>query len=173
MKYDGHDVESVHIFASDSGRTCKSHLLKGIYNAISERLLYHWKDPEKTRVLLLEHTGILIENIGFIIHPGLAIKPGTKLLGLNHKSRAALRNRPSEVIFLAIDVLFMISSDLWTDIDPRLGAIFMMIPQKTFAFAGIINYRLNVITIWGWKLTVIHYFSFDKAPSVTIQETEF
>ena len=92
MKYDVHDVESVHIFASGSGGTCKSHLLKGIYNTISERLLYHWKDPEKTRVLLLEHTGILIENIGFIIHPGLAIKPGTKLLGLNHKSRAALRN---------------------------------------------------------------------------------
>ena len=89
---------------------------------------------KKERVLLLEHTGILIENIGFIIHSGLAITPGTKLLGLNHKSRAALRNIPSEVIFLAIDVLFMISSDLWTDIDPRLGAIFMMIPQKNICF---------------------------------------
>ena len=152
MKYDGHNVESVHIFVSSSGGTCKSHLLKGIYNAISKRLLYHWKDAEKTRVLLLELTGILIENIGYIIHSGLAIKPGIKLLGLNDKSKAALRNRLSEVTFLAIDVLSVVSSDLRRDIDPRLGAI-LMIPQK--AFAGIINYRLNVITIWGWNLTVI------------------
>ena len=34
---------------------------------------------------------------GTIIHSGFGIKPGTKLLGLNDKSKAALRNRLSEV----------------------------------------------------------------------------
>ena len=35
--------------------------------------------------------------------------------------------------FLAMDVLFMISSDLWTDFDSRLGEIFIIIPETLFA----------------------------------------
>ena len=31
------------------------------------------------------------------------------------------------------DELSVVSSDLWTDIESRLGEIFMMIPQKVFA----------------------------------------
>ena len=33
---------------------------------------------------------------------------------------------------LIIDELSMVSSNLWTDIDSRLGEIFMMIPEKVF-----------------------------------------
>ena len=113
VKCDGHDVEPVHIFLSGSGGTGKSHLVKVIYNAISKTLLYLCKDPEKPRVLLLRPTGISAVNIGgTTIHSGLAIKPGTKLLGLNDKSKAALRNRLSEVKLLIIDELSMVSSDL-------------------------------------------------------------
>ena len=66
--------------------------MKIIYNAISKTLLYHTKDPEKPRVLLLGPTGISPVNIGgTTIHSGLAIKPGTKLLGINDKPKAALR----------------------------------------------------------------------------------
>ena len=43
---------------------------------------------------------------------GLGIEHGTKLLGLNDKSNAALRNRLSEVKFLIMNELYMISSDL-------------------------------------------------------------
>ena len=32
-----------------------------------------------------------------------------------------------------MDVLFMISSDLWTDFDSRLGEIFIIIPEALFA----------------------------------------
>ena len=96
-------------------------------------MLYHCKDPEKPRVPLLGPTGISTVNIGgTTIHSGLAIKPGTKLLGLKDKSKAALRNRLSEVKLLMLDELSMVSSDLWTDIDSRLGEIFMMIPEKAF-----------------------------------------
>ena len=117
-------------YSFSSGGTGKSHLVKAIYNAISKTLLYHCKSP----VLLLEPTRISAVNIsGTTIHSGLGIKPGIKLLCLNDKSKAALRNRLSEVKLLIIDELFMASSDLWTDIDSRLGERFTMIPKKAFA----------------------------------------
>ena len=134
VKYDGHDVEPVHIFLSGSGGTGKSHLVRVIYNAISKTLLYHCKDAEKPRVLLRGPTGISAVNIGgTTIRSDCGIKPGTKLLGLNDKSKVGLRNRLSEVKLLTIDELSMVSSDLWTDIDSRLGEIFMMIPEIVFA----------------------------------------
>ena len=82
----------------------KISLVKVICMAISKTLFYHCKDPEKSRVLLLGTTGISAVNIGgTTIHSGLGIKLGTKLLGLNEKSKAALRNRLSEVKLLIID----------------------------------------------------------------------
>ena len=63
---------------------------------------------------------------------GFGIKPGMKLLGLNDRSKATLRNRLSQVKFLIIDELFIISSGLWTDADSRLGEIFLMILKKLF-----------------------------------------
>ena len=115
-KCNGHNVEPIHIFLSGSGGTGKSKLVKVIYNA--KTLLYHCKDPEKPRVLLLGPTGISSGNIGgTTIHSGLGIKPGIRLLGLNEKSKAALRNKLSEVKFLIIDELSMVSSDFWIDIN--------------------------------------------------------
>ena len=71
---------------------------------------------KKPRVPLLGPTGISTVNIGAnTVHFGLGIKPGTNLLGLNDKSKAALRNRLSEVkILIIIDELSIVSSDLWT-----------------------------------------------------------
>ena len=81
----------MHIFLSGSGGTGKSHLGKVMYNTILKTLLYHCKDPEKPRVLLLGPTVFSEVNIsGTTIHYGLGIKPGTKLPGLNEKSKAAL-----------------------------------------------------------------------------------
>ena len=127
----------MHIFLSCSGVTAKSHLVKVIYNAISKTLLYHCRDTEKARVLLLGPTGISAVA-GTTIHSVLAIKPGTNLLGLNDKYKAALRNRLSEVKLLIIDELSRVSSDLWTDIYSRFGEIFMMIPEKSF---GVLSVR--------------------------------
>ena len=114
--------------------------MKGIYSAISKTLFYHCKDPEKLRVLLLGPTGISAANIGgTTIHSGLGIKPRIKLLGLNDKSKAALRNRLSEVKFLIVDELSMVSSHLWTDIDSRLGEIFRITPEKAFAGLSVMT----------------------------------
>ena len=55
------------------------------------------------------------------------------------KSKAAFKNRSSEVKLLIIDELSMVPSDLWTDIDSRLGDIFMMIPEIPFAGLSVMN----------------------------------
>ena len=62
------------------------------------------------------------------------MEPGSKLLGLNDKSKATLRNKLSEVNFLIIDHLSMASSDLWKNIDLRLEEVFMIIPKTAFYF---------------------------------------
>ena len=41
--------------------------------------------------------------------------------------------------FLIIDELSMVSSDLWTDNDSRLGEIFEMIPKKAFAGLSVMT----------------------------------
>ena len=56
-----------------------------------------------------------------------------KLLDLNDKSKASLRNRLSEVKFLIISEFSMVSSDLWRHAASKLGEIFTMIPGKAFA----------------------------------------
>ena len=99
--------------------TGKSHLVKVIYNAISKTLLYDFKDPKIHRVLFFGTTKISAVNVNIgrtIIHSSLVIKPGTNLLGLSDKSKAALNNRLRGVKNLIIDKLFMVSSDLWTGI---------------------------------------------------------
>ena len=73
-----------------------------------------------------------------VIFSGLGIKPGVRLLGLNDKSKAALRNKFSEVKFLIIDELSLVSSDLWVDINSRLQEIFMII-EKPFAGLSVIT----------------------------------
>ena len=73
--------------------------------AISKTLLYHCNDPEKSRVLLVGSTEISSVNIGGTnIYSGLGIKLGTKLLGLNEKSKAVLRNRLLEAKLLIRDI---------------------------------------------------------------------
>ena len=62
---------------------------------------------------MLGPTRISEINIGgTTIHSGLGIKPGAKLLGLNDKSKAGLRNRLSEVTLFIINKFSMVSNDL-------------------------------------------------------------
>ena len=86
--------------------------MKAIHNAISKTLFYHFKDSEKPRVLLLGSTRIPALNIGGnTIQPGLGTKPGTELLGLNDRFKAALRKILSEMKFFIRDKLSMVSTD--------------------------------------------------------------
>ena len=108
---DGHNVEIVHMFFSGNCGTGKSHLVKVIYNVISKTLLYHYKDSEKPRVLLLGPIWISTVNVGgTTIHFGFGINPGTKLLGL----MTDLRNASLKMKFLIMSELSTVWSDLWT-----------------------------------------------------------
>ena len=61
-----------------------------MYNAISKALLYNCKDPEKPRVFLFGPTVTSAISIGGItINSGPGIKPVTKLLSSNDRSKAA------------------------------------------------------------------------------------
>lgn len=70
---------------------------------------------------------------GTAIHSCLGIERVTKLLDLNAKSKASSRNSSSEVNFSFVDELSMTSRDLWAGTGLRLGEMFMIIPEKTFA----------------------------------------
>ena len=107
-------INPVHIFLSGIGDTGESHLVKTIYQVVSTELLYHSKEPDKPRVLLLGPTGTSAVNIcGTTIHSGLGIKPGVKLLGLSDKMKGSLRNKLSEVKMVITDEFPMVLSDLF------------------------------------------------------------
>ena len=123
---DGRNVELVHIFLSGNGGTAKCNFVKIIYNTISKTVLYQCKNLKRPRVLLLGPTEISGVNTGSTtIYCGLEIKRGAKLFVFNDPFKAAIRNtfsnKFSEVKLLIIDELSMVSGDLWTDKNSRLG----------------------------------------------------
>ena len=86
------NINLTHTFLSGSGTAGKFHLVKTIYNVVSKSLLFHYKEPEKLCILLLELTGISAVNIaGTTIHSTLGIKPGAKLIGLSDERKRAIR----------------------------------------------------------------------------------
>ena len=84
-------------------------------------------------VLLFGPIGTSATNVGgAITHSGFGIKSGSKLLRLTEKSKAALRNKLSELKFLITEEICMVSRDLWTeDINSRLRDVFTTIPKKS------------------------------------------
>ena len=103
----------------------------------------------------------MVNTGGTTINAGLGVKPGTKPLGLNDKSKAALRNRLSEVMFLIIDELSLFSSDLWTD--SRLRDIFMIIPTKAFTDLSVMTvFDLLQLSPVGGKLTFSQFSDKDS-----------
>ena len=72
--------------------------MKVIYDAISKTLLCHVRTMINQGFFYLDLQEYAAVNIGgTTIHFSLGIKPEIKLLDLNEKSKAALRNRLSEV----------------------------------------------------------------------------
>lgn len=76
VNYNGHNLEPVSIFISNSGVTGKAHFVRVVHNAISKTLLYHFKDPENLEFFLLGLTGVSAVNIvGIYFHSGLGTTP--------------------------------------------------------------------------------------------------
>ena len=56
--------------------------------------------------------------------------------------------------FLIIGELSTVSNDLWTDIDSRLGEIFMIIPEKVFAGISVmtVSFLLELSRLKGFSI---------------------
>ena len=79
--------------------------------SISKLLSFKGGDPEKPRKLILAPTGAAAINIdGTAIHTPLGINIGHKLYPLNDRQGGILRNKLSEIKFIIIDEISMVSS---------------------------------------------------------------
>ena len=112
-------------FLTGGGGVGKSHTIKTIYMANTKLLMHKVRNPEKARIIVLAPTGVSAVNINVTtIRSDLGINFGTKMLSLNDRQRASLRNKLSEVRFLIIDDIFMVSSMLFYQVNQRLNETF-------------------------------------------------
>ena len=107
------EVTSFYSFLTGVGGVGKSHLIKTIHMSLTKVLMCKGGNLEKPRILLPAPTGVASINInGTTIHTGLGIVGG-KRYPLNDRQKAVLRNRLSELRFLMIDGISMVSNALF------------------------------------------------------------
>ena len=81
--------------------------------AIAKLLIFKDDNPKNKRILVLAPTGVAAVSIkGTAVHSGLGINVGSKMFSLNDQQRASLRYKLSEVRFLIIDKISMVSQVL-------------------------------------------------------------
>ena len=127
-------IKLFHIFLTGGAGVGKSHLIKTIFMSISKLLSFKGGDPEKPRILILAPAGMAAINIdGTTIHTALGINVGHKLSPLNDRQRGILRNKLSEIKFIIIDEISMVSSVLFYQVHQRLNDIFGVSTDLPFA----------------------------------------
>ena len=88
---------------------------------MTKLFLYHDRNTDKARVLLLVPTGVAVINIsGTTIHSGLNIPYHSKILSLSNKIRALVRNKYSGVQLIIIDKTSMVPNKLLFHVRQRL-----------------------------------------------------
>ena len=103
-------IKPFHIFLTGGAGVGESHLIKTIFMSLSKLLSFKGGDPEKPRILILAPTGVAAVNIdGTKIHTALGINVGHKLYPLNDLQHGILRNKLSEIKFIIIDEISMVS----------------------------------------------------------------
>ena len=95
--------------------------------------MYKEGNAEKSRIFLLA-TIYRINIIWGNIHTGLGIIVGGKMYPLNDRQKTALLNRLSELRFLIIDEISMVSNVLLYQVYQRLSKIFQC--ESDLSFAG-------------------------------------
>ena len=127
-------IKPFHIFLTGGAGVGKSHLIKTIFISISKLLSFKGGDPEEPRILILAPTGVAAINIdGTTIHTALGINVGHKLYPLNDRQGGTLRNKLSEIKFIIIDEISMVSSVLFYQVHQRLNEIFGVSTDLPFA----------------------------------------
>ena len=133
MKY----IKPFHIFLTGGAEVGKSHLIKTIFKSNSKLLSFKGGDPEKPRIFILAPTGVTAINIDgtTTIHTALGINVGDTLYPLNDSQCGILRNKLSEIKFIIIDEISMVSSVLFYQVHQRLNEIFGV--STNLPFAGL------------------------------------
>ena len=153
-------IKPFHIFLTGGAGVGKPHLIKTIFMSISKSLSFKGGDPEKPRILILAPTGVAAINIdGTTIHTALGINVGHKLYRLNDRQRGILRNKFSEIKFIIIDEISMVSSVLFYQVHQRLNEIFGV--STDLPLAGLLVLVSNEKPI-----------NSNKNPSISIQNLE-
>ena len=88
---------------------------------MTKLFMYHYRNTDKVRVLLLAPTGVAAINIsGITVHSGLNIPYHSKILSLSNKIRALVRKKYSEVQLIIIDKISMVPNKLLFYVHQRL-----------------------------------------------------
>ena len=88
---------------------------------MTKLFMYHDRNTDKVRVLLLAPTGVAAINIsGITVHSGLNIPYHSKILSLSNKIRALVRKKYSEVQLIIIDKISMVPNKLLFYVHQRL-----------------------------------------------------
>ena len=118
-------IKPFHIFLTGGAGLGKSYLMKTIFISVSKLLSFRGGDPEKPRILILAPTGLAAINIGgTTILTALGINVGHKLYPVNDRQSGILRCKLSEIKFINIDEISMVSSVLFYQVHQRLNEIF-------------------------------------------------
>ena len=130
-------VEPLHIFLTCDVSCGKSLLMKVMYQSLTKIFSYGNVSLDKAKVLLMTPTGVAGINIdGTMIHTAQNIPVGhfgKNLPSLSDKMRSTLRNRPSDLKFIIIDEISMVSNNLLYYIHLRLNEIFGTTDTEPFA----------------------------------------
>ena len=87
---------------------------------LTKVLIYKKGSPEKPNILSIAPTGVAVINInGITVHTIFSIKDKGKMYPLNNCQEAALPNILSELRFLIIDGISMVSNALFYQIHQR------------------------------------------------------
>jgi hypothetical protein len=128
--------DPLHLYVSGGAGTGKSYLIKAIYHTIRMSLNREGEHPDLTKVLLLAPTGTAAYNIeGLTIHSAFLFTLGSSssksknkkqmtYQPLSDEKRNTLRAKLSNLAFIIIDEISMVSSDLLLRIHNRLQELF-------------------------------------------------
>ena len=134
-------VDPLRLFITGGAGVGKSHLAKTISSYLLKTFSFHSGSPDKPKILLLAPTGVAAINIdGTTINNGLSINPNTPdfLVKKPDLVKSKLRCDYSEVEFVILDEILMVSNITMLHIHKRLCKIFGCSEELLFLGGGVI-----------------------------------
>ena len=132
-------VDPIYLFISGGAGAGKSHVIKSVYQTVIKTFKHGPLNPDVPVVLLLAPTGVAAINIGgTVINSALGIPKdvfGEHIGFLPHERLSTLRHKLSDLKFIIIDEISMVSNRMLKHIHERLKQIFGT--PDSLLFAGV------------------------------------